>query len=136
MALQPVFVGNWTFKDGTAGDVTQPIILNVSEELYAALGSPAFNSLLLQGKTQTNKNGDFTYPKQGVRNGKTITLFTDADLPAPSTGKKTYQIQFNDSCPAYLLDRYLNDAIGFNDTFTHWKIRGGRKTVIGTTIVT
>lgn len=129
---KPIFVGNHTVKDGV-GTKTTPIIINTSEDLWVAIGSPAFDNTLLQGTTQNNRNGDFQYPKSGTFSGKTITLFSTT-LNA-NGNPKTYQIQYPPSAPTYLLDRFLNALTGTPELIDKYKVRGGRETVVGTTIV-
>lgn len=132
---QPVLLGSYQFRteDGTDTDLVD-VITNVSADLYVALGSPVFDPSLLNGTVQENGNGQFTLPNEGTFNGKTVTLITDG--VTPKGFPKTYQMQIPEYFPGYLLDRFLNSLAAPVENFVAFKFRGGRRIVIGSTIVT
>ncbi len=133
-AKQPVLLGQYTFANasGTVTD-TVDVIINVSNGLYGALGSPAFDTSLLDGDVQENNNGQFQFPKQGTFNGRTVTLITDGTTPKGYV--KTYQCQIPEFFPLYLFDQWLNGLTAPTENFIAFKSRGGRRTVKGSTIV-
>ena len=128
---QSVLLGAYTQKDGTNPDKTIDVITNVSEDLWLAMGSPPFDSSLLDGTVQENRNGEFTYAKTGTFNGKSVTVFTDQQTPKGYP--KVYNMQIPDYYPVYLLDKFFAALSAPVATFTHIKVRGGRKVPIGST---
>lgn len=131
---RPVLLGSFTFGD-IAGNPTDTVdvVTNVSEEFWIAMGSPVLDNTLLRGDVQQNLNGEFQYGKQGSFNGRTITVLTDGVTPKGYV--QTYQMQVPEFFPNYLVDRFLANLTAPVANFVAFKNRGGRRTVVGSTIV-